>query len=96
MTDTEIRQIIADLVERDLLDRCRAQAVAHHVTVHELVDSFRFKPAEIARHALWHELAATGAWGPLSLARVFKRDRWTITRGIRCHEQRLAAAKGAA
>jgi hypothetical protein len=93
MTSNEIRQIVGELEARDLLDACRRHALHRHVTVHEVIDDMRFRPAELARHALWYELFAEGCWTYRRIGSLFRRDRQTIRQGIRAHEARLDAER---
>lgn len=91
MTEAELRAITQDLNTRDLLEPCRKHAAAHHVTVHEVLDDSRFRPAECARFAFWAELMGTGQWSYSALSRVFRRDRETIRYGVKRHLARRAA-----
>lgn len=91
MTSTEIRKLIAELEVRDLLTRACSVAVGYHVTVPELLDTNRFRPAEHARAELWWTLFADGAWTYARLGKLFRRDRSTIQKGVQAHQTRLDA-----
>ncbi len=92
---TVLDEILRDLDQRDLLDRARKVALAYHVTVPEILEPNRFRPAEWARHDLWHSLFAEGCWSYSRLGKLFRRDRSTIQYGVRSHQARLEQ-KGAA
>ncbi len=86
-----VKHILAELEVRDLLDRAKAIARAHHVTVTEMFGDERFHAGASARQQFWAELFAEGVWSLSRIAKLAGRDRTTIRKGIAAHKRRTAA-----
>ncbi len=87
-----VKAILADLEVRDLLDRAKAIAKAHHVTLSEMFGDERFHAGASARHQFWSDLFAEGVWSLSRIAKLVGRDRTTIRKGIDAHHRRITQA----
>lgn len=87
-----VKEIFAELEVRDLLEPAKKLARAHHVTMTEMFGDERFHPGVAARQQFWAELFDEGVWGFARIAKLVRRDRKTIRKGIDAHKRRTSAA----
>jgi chromosomal replication initiation ATPase DnaA len=88
--------IIEELAARGLLGLTRTIAIAHDVTMIELVGRRRTQALSAARQELWAELYARGHWSYPRLGELFDRDHTTIMAGVASYERRLVIKATAA
>lgn len=84
--------IIDTLAERDLLEIASKHALAHQVTLVEMLGDSHERACSWARQALWNELFSLGHWSQSRIGRVFNRSRWAIAKGISAHLARTGKA----